>query len=327
MSKRIEALDLLSFILALLIVVQHCIDLPLLCSNPFTILLNGATRLAVSLFFLTSSYFFWLKVKKAKYTFASARKVIVRWGGMYVFWTCIHLSIYKFPWYYPTWGVLWFIYALIVGNLIGYFIIRYVKNIKIIFIFIVVVFSFLIIGDEFYKLLNPNSILLHTVDKAYDIFKGISTTFIPAVGFSLLGFMFVERENVECCREKTKGMLLLLFFLLFCGETYMAFVSQSYKAYGYFVLSAPTACVVFSFFKDLAWKIPYSILLKKLSSLIYLVHILFWIYWSKMYAGSFVVGSWYYNLDRFFYVISSTVLVSLIIIIISKKIKILRRFY
>lgn len=327
MSKRIEALDLLSFILALLIVVQHCIDLPLLCSNPFTILLNGATRLAVSLFFLTSSYFFWLKVKKEMYIFASARKVMVHWGGMYVFWSCIHLLVYKFPWYYPTWGVLWFIYALIVGNFIGYFIVRYVKSIKIILSFILCIFLLLIVGDEFYRLLNPNSLLLHIADKAYNIFKALSTTFIPAIGFSLLGFIFAEKGNVLHYRIRAKLMLMVLLFLLFCGETYMAFILQSYKEYGYFVLSAPTACVVFSCFLELKWEIPNSRLLKRLSSLIYLVHILFWIYWSKVYAGLFEPMTWYYSLDRMFYIISATVFVSLIIIVVSNKVKILRRFY
>lgn len=126
--KRNECIDVIKFILVSMIIVLHTIKMS--CYGNYFLYGFGylPQKLAVPLFFIISSYYFGKAINQSRSKWKIFLKYIVSWVVVYFFWSFIHLQFYEFPWYYPTRGILWFFYALIIGNVIVFLVTRIVKD-------------------------------------------------------------------------------------------------------------------------------------------------------------------------------------------------------
>lgn len=252
MKNNNDAIDIAKFIFSILIMQLHCIDS--LCLYDTNIVVWGifqtSLRLAVPFFFICSSYFFWKKIKRNASNAQAVGKIIFFWIIQYVFWSIIHLCFYKFDWYFPTAGVLWFFYALILGSLLSYVIVRICRyNIYIIFILISIISLFMSFGDAWYGYSQTIPVLSQIVNEYYVVMHSMRTCFTYGVLYSLLGYIlscsaiekFFKQIN---CRILLIGFILC--YILLVVETRYVYSTGSFKEFGHFFLTVPTITILFT---------------------------------------------------------------------------------
>ena len=195
---------------------------------------------------------------------------------MYLFWSFIHLQFYEFPWYYPTRGILWFFYALIIGNVIVFLATRVVKNKTLLIIWSIVLIIFMGLADGWYGYSTKIPILGKLIIGYYDIFETLLSGFTYGVLFSLISYLLVHFYEGQSDKLQIKKhvCIILIFLILYSVEGYYAYINGLPREYAFWFIMTPLCISIFTLILKIDIQIPYSNCLGKMSTLMYFIHII-----------------------------------------------------
>lgn len=274
-KKCIDILDITKFIMAFMVVGIHTLGrygiYPLF-------------RIAVPLFFMTSSYLFFSNCEKrtnVKYL----KKFCARNFKLYIFWFIVLMPIFlSFGGYLKgnlmfnffklgirflcgsTFAASWYIVALIIGISIIFFL----QKINIRFVLLMTFFIYVLccLNSNYRNLFDETSIII-MINKIYP--GTIYNSFFVGLFWIVLGYIFACKERTYNKKQSRVG--LLISFLLLLGEH--IFVTKSGFVVDndcYFML-IPTCCFAFENLINCKWNSQIDTrLLRKFSTIIYCVH-------------------------------------------------------
>lgn len=332
-AKRSNSIDLAKFVFATGIILLHTRPTENY-TNYFSYgFLYMLPILALSMFFLLSSFFFGESIRKAES--AAVYKVFIkhigRWIVCYLFWSAVHLMFYHFEWFYPTYGVLWFLYALIVGNVIVFLVTRVVKNKAILAGGALAVYVFMGLADAWYGCAVTVPVLGDMISSYYDTFFTMLSPFTFGTLFSLTAHLLVCVLSSEHKIELGIGThicITILLLVLLSIEGWYTYSKGFPKCYAFYFTIIPLGIAVCTLLLRMDAKIPYAGCLGKLSALMYYIHILFCLYWQKNYSGIYASDSELVRgLHSFAYVFVFTTWAAFILYLISRKVKFLRKLF
>ena len=286
-------------------------------------------KLAVPLFFLISSYFFWMAINKAENIGKIFVKYIGRWIICYLFWSFIHLRFYHFDWYYPTAGVLWFFYALTLGNIIVFLLTRIIKNKYVLTGYATIIIIFMALADGWYGKSITIPIIQYLVINYYNIFKTLLSGFTYGILFSIIAYFLAGIDLSKINFKLTKHIFItIILFVIYSIEGYYAYVNSLPREYAFYFFITPLCISIFTLLLRINIKVSYANCLGKISALMYYIHIMIYYHWSGFYSGLFINKSELVkDLHGFLYVYVFTTWLSFIIYLLSRKVKILRKLF
>ena len=143
-------------------------------------------------------------------------KNIGRWIFCYLFWSFIHLRFYWFDWYYPTGGVLWFFYALIIGNVIVFLVTRFVKSKLLLAICAFILGLFMALADAWYGVAIHIPVVKAIITSYYEIFKTLLSGFTYGILFSIVSYLLddVFRNGNRSIKLSVKKNICITVVLL-----------------------------------------------------------------------------------------------------------------
>ncbi len=280
-----DGADILKFIMSFLVVATH------------TEFLSGAlfpiTRLAVPVFFVLSSYFFYSKANKL----SKEESVIYfkSWSAhllkMYAFWFVLLLpltvyignyhklsffsailKLFRSLLFSSTFQSSWFLSALLIGNAIVFFL-SY-KKVRNVFLVILGVCAFaLALVSSNYTFLIRDSETLYTLYCSFkDIFALACRNFIVSIIYIVIGKLLSESDISKLSVRLCSG--LSFFSVLFLIGESAALKFFEIKVYYDDCLLLLPACSVFITALALNSKIKfrYAQVLRKMSSIVYCLH-------------------------------------------------------
>lgn len=250
MAKRKDSIDVVKFILASMIIILHTIQMNCF-TNYFTYgLLHMPQRLAVPLFFIMSSYFFWNSINQAENPIKKFLKNIGRWIFCYLFWSFIHLRFYWFDWYYPTGGVLWFFYALIIGNVIVFLVTRFVKSKLLLAICAFILGLFMALADAWYGVAIHIPVVKAIITSYYEIFKTLLSGFTYGILFSIVSYLLddVFRNGNRSIKLSVKKNICItvVLLILYSIEGWYTYIHTLPKEYGFYLFMVPLCISIFT---------------------------------------------------------------------------------
>ena len=314
-----------------MIIALHTIQMPLY-NNFFTFgYLHMPQRAATSMFFLISSYFFWVSINSSQNVYKTFIKHITRWLTCYAFWSFLHLRFYYFDWFYATYGVLWFLYALIIGNIIVFLTTRIIDN-KYFYLFSAVALSlFMSLADAWYNCAVNLPIIGKIITVYYNIFVSMLSPFTMGIVFSVVAYLLaglISNRSPNKISVKKHCGIAALFLTLFAVEGYYTCMHGFPKHYTFFFSTMPLCVSVFTLILKINIKVPYARCLGKLSALLYYIHILFYYYWVNTYSPVYeAYPESTKDFHTFFYTFICASWVSFIIYLLSKKVPILKSLF
>lgn len=275
--KKYDALDLTKIILSFMIVAIH--------TELFPKFLYPWLRLAVPLFFIISSFLLYTKINNSE---SQKEKIILknyiyRLLKYYFFWLIALLPITIYarrvwftngilvgminviikPFIGSTFIASWYIAALIIGNIIIYYLSKLTNN----FILILLCFiSYIIccISSSYSFLVTNNNTIFHFFD--FEIY----CSFFVSLIYILVGKIFSERKII------IKPYINIFLIIISCLFLYFEW-SLVYKASGtlnndcYFML-LPTSIFIFNYIINLNIHINNSAIIRQYSSFLYPLH-------------------------------------------------------
>lgn len=278
--ERKNAIDIMKFILALMVVAIHI--------NPFGeygYLRFPLTRVAVPLFFMVSSFFFFRKIHNKKRN--TVKNFVLRNIKLYFSWMVLLMPVTLRLQHYFTDGILigikkviisilfastfpgsWYISALLIDVLIINLLSKYLKDYTLLF-FGFVLYCSCCLMSNYGALLSTEGILINI----RNMYPGVFFNSFP-VGFFwvALGKVFAEKESL-CKKTAANGMFLVMGLILLIGEQILIKrLDCEYKNDCYFML-VPVCYVLFSIVLSLEIKVKKGELLQVISTVTYCLHI------------------------------------------------------
>lgn len=278
--------DITKFFLSLLVLAIH--------STLYPMALYPWLRIAVPLFFIISSYFFFSKIKDTdkKQQKNLLKKFVIRNLQLYLCWFIILspitfyirkelylsknffevlLKLLKNFLFGSLFIASWFIMALILGVLIIYFLSNLLKNNYIIFFIALTTFCFVTLASS-YKSVISDTFIKTIINKYTAIFGGLVCSFPAAIFWVFVGKLFAEQKF----KLKSASLLICLIILncaaLFAEWKYVISLDGSYNNDSYFFL-APLCILLFlglQKIKPIYWE--KSVFFKRTSTIIYVAH-------------------------------------------------------
>lgn len=311
-SNYYGGLDLLKFVLALFIVAAHTnlfVEYPILHQ-----LINPLLQLAVPSFFAISSYLFYEKASKTDIKELDALELnhLKRLLLFFVIWYILLLPKTYFAYFsIATWKEIvyamvfnstlsggWFIKALIINNIILFFMIKKnwvtVGSSFFIVLYIVLALGYTSVLNNFSRLFSPYfSFYYHT-------------------GFYCVGALIFKYKQSLCFSSK----YLLLFFIFLFILDYVSNVGDVL-----YRLLIPVVTILY--FLQFRTKTDYR-LLRKTSIIIYILHFaVIWCYnegcklWLESDSTPYIVLQ--YSITRFAIILSLCIVIALLILKFEKK--------
>ena len=285
---RYDGFDLIKFICSILIIFLHI--------NPFPeesfarFITKGIANIGVPIFFILSGFFFSLKLNNSDVAEHPKilKKYIARLLTLLAIWTVPYFFIYDLPWIIKgniflnlfeylkhvllggSEYFLWYIVSLIFGTVYYYFL----KNLKPHITFLIVLILFLIgsIGTSYTQILQDT-----VFEKVLCSYNNIFFTLRNGLFFGLpciyLGTVIAQKKDKI---NISKSLICFLFTaIIFAIECYCLFKNHlTVKTIQASVILLSIGCVLLM----LNVKInlgKYSLILRKLSFLIYVIHPLY----------------------------------------------------
>ena len=291
---------------------QHTIPMPCYSQNYFTYgILHMPQRLSVPIFFLMSSYFFFFNIKKDpldanKKFFMS----IVRLLKLYVIWSIIHFIVNSYDWFSVTpfnvggmkwyityvvlwakFGILWFMYSLIIGLILTYAISKLLPK-QLLIVIAIFLSIFMGMGDAWYGFIIQNNILADIYNNFYTKLISMRSGLTYGLLFGIIGYLLAEKDLMSSQIHKItiqQVLLCICSFLMYTAEGFIAFRLGYPQEYGIYFFSAPTAILIFNIVKNLNLPLIKSAkYFRKSSALIYFIHMLFIFFWDRAFT---VIGA------------------------------------
>lgn len=280
--------DVLKFVLAFLVVGIHAM--------PITFSLRPLFRVAVPLFFMMSSYFFFLKqshIQSYKDRKDALWNYIMRIIKLYIFWTVLLLPyiIYSRKWYIGdletvlkiiksvfisgTFSASWFLTSSIISVSLIWFLSKSFNNRTLLWIGIVA-YVICCLTSNYFSLYEsfPSSVPIY---KSFSyVFGKPCNSFLCAILFVVVGKILAENR----CFVPNKGLsiiLILSLLLLFVEEYVVSYFSLNLSNVDYsddcFIMLIPLCICSFMLLGQNPIKVPLDCrLLRNSSTIIYCVH-------------------------------------------------------
>jgi serine/alanine racemase len=340
--------DLFKFICAILIIGVH--------TEPFAFnywLDKGfglITRLAVPYFFVASSYFLFRNMNFTDPVNFSIKPIIRRIAVLYGMWSLIYLPLRIFTWLktdanmggiiieyigdifiYGTYSHLWFMPALILGVVLVYVLLRVFKMKSILAVSIVILSIGIMFSTYFpltKKVLSVWHLSLPFLDSEMSIFRTFPGLFygFPYVSLGAL----LASQHKEILEKDNMGKWILWFsisMMVLALESLIAFKLVGSKSTILWFSQLPATAFLFiiSLKSKMFIESSLSILLRKMSILIYTSHLLFY----RLFEALFIQSSseTFYQPMFFVAILTAAIIFSLGIIKLSTKWKVFKLLY
>lgn len=275
--------DLLKIILAFMIIVLHCNILP----PPFKAIL----RVAVPLFFMMTSYFFFNRVKnldKAS-TEKSLVKYISRNAMLYLFWFLIlfpiayssHISWhsgYLFDNYLHFWksflftGLFpasWFIPAAVIGMIIVYELSKFMSNVFLLLVGFLC--YFLCLADSsYYYLFEDNVLIKNILNVCHFFFGSCYLSFIQSIVWIVLGKILAE--SPMSCRLNHR-IYFGLSVIMLTAESLLVKKLYLFHDDACYLSLLPICLFLFVIIGESSISVKYNEMVRRISIILYCVHL------------------------------------------------------
>lgn len=294
-----NAIDLIKFICAILVVSIHVPPLSTYNETLNFVLVQGIAKFAVPLFFISSGYLFFNKIKTYNGTIITDKKnsklifkFIKKLSLIYAFWTIFYLF-----WLIPFWANggyltlinakgyilsiftngsyyhLWYITALIYGLIFSYFVLSLFKVRSV--MIMAILFYFIGIFAYSYRWIGEGIYIVDTFLEIYGSLGSISLGVFRAFPFLMIGYIFSKYKfNISIYLSI---FLCGIFIVLIGGEIYLLKTfSANTKQLSYIILTAITSLCIFNLVLKIKVKDNKKyIFLRNMSSIIYFAHPMF----------------------------------------------------
>ena len=207
---------------------------------------------------------------------------------------------------------------------------RIVKDKTLLIIWSIVLIIFMGLADGWYGYSTKVPILGKLIIGYYDIFETLLSGFTYGVLFSLVSYLLVHfcEGQSDKLQIKKYVCIILIFFLLYSVEGYYAYINGLPREYAFYFIMTLLCISIFTLILKIDIQIPYSKCLGKMSTLMYYIHIMIYYHWLGRYSGLFADKTEFVrDLHGFIYVYVFTTWIAFVIYLISKKVKILRKFF
>lgn len=321
-NNNLDFLDLVKFILSIMIVAIH--------SSIFPFVLYPWLRIAVPLFFIISSYFFFCKMNKCdienKKIFL--KKYIIRLLKYYLFWfiflfpafliirsnwfaseSNIILLLIRQLFFGSTFSASWFIMATILATVIIYFLSKKIDN-KVMFFLFFVSYLFCVIVSSYIELFDGT--IFESFYKVYIKFFSFPYLSFPiALIWILIGKIFAENKNGDITLSENIVLILLYSVCLFLEWRIVYNLNGSYNNDCYLFL-LPLCYYIFSFIKNIKINLKYAKRFRLISTITYPFHASFVIIFYDFFS-SYIANVNLLNILRFIIAIFISILFSLFV--------------
>lgn len=256
-----------------------------------TFVLHAPQRACVPLFFTISSYFFWggvLRASSSEQT-KKAWKTLWHWFQMYLSWSVVHFAVIVFVYWYSgqlSWaaiqfylvynilrakfGVLWYLYALVGGNLVGWLLYKITPKLMLGMAGFVTVA--MILGDTYFYALPQQGFLATWINQYYSLAVTFRTPFFIGLSLSAVGYVIATHEDTPIRYLKIKTITVVIAFLL---EVTVTRALNWPREYSWYLLTMPLAYYGVQFIRFQEYpnvKMETCRYCRKISGLIYFIH-------------------------------------------------------
>ena len=285
--KNNDLLDLVKLILAFMVVAIH--------SGLLDPALYPWLRLAVPLFFIISSYLFFLRVNNCKdghEKLIALKNFVLRNLKLYAFWFIVlfPLNIFTRGWFeYGFWnGIIsivrgfflastfvasWFIMALIIGTVIIFFASKKINN-TVLFIFGAVLYVLIAMRSSYIYLFLDIECLkdfLIGVKSYENIMNGPINSFPAGIFWIICGKIFADGGFK--LKIKTGSILLGISAALLLTEWVLLYNFTGYYNKDFYIMLAPCAIALFGILIQLKpISLKYAKEMRKMSVIVYASH-------------------------------------------------------
>lgn len=283
MKKSKDIFDILKIVLSVFVVGIH--------AEMFVTILNPLFRMAVPLFFITSSYFFFGKlqyVKGLNERRNCLKKFIKRNLTLYMFWFLVlmPITIYIRGWYNKpiieicvdiikrllfnsTFRASWYIIALTIGVSIVFFISKRLTNNAIIFIG-GIIYIICVLTSNYYGVIEDNVVFVKGYEWYISHFMSLINSWPVSLLWIALGKKIAEK-NTNYNMKLLVAIASVSFVSLYC-EQYFIYNAGISKANDCYFSLVPLCFSIFLMIKDLDVSCRNARIYRKLSTIIYTSH-------------------------------------------------------
>ena len=346
--KQYKSLDLAKFICAILIIILHTAPFASYSKVLTVGFRNIITIIAVPFFFLTSGFLAFKKIdslegeKKKTYVFQYLKRLVV----MYLIWTAVYFVFVAIKWnrngfsmssvleyikdffFEGSYSTIWFLPALFAATLIVY-LLHKKFNYRTIFIIACVIYLFTLGGSSYYGLVTKVPAIKAVYDLYYSFFDSIKNGVCFGMIFVSMGSMVSENE--EKIKQKMTAfrafLPVVIFAVLLAIEALIiGFTNWNLRGVDTIIMLLPFTYFFVRFL--LVWDIKISdricIAMRKYSILMFLTQRIPLSILELWFTDTFLVQN---SMVFFATVLSSTLLISFVILQVSKKITWLKFAY
>lgn len=297
-KEQYNAIDLAKFLCAILVVMVHIS--PLGVSDKFvvinTAIQDGVARIAVPFFFIASGFFLYKKTSYDNFDMKPTKKYVIKILKLYIIWTIIYLpisiqkmiasgnNIYDEIFLYirnsifkGSYSHLWYLPATIIGVLILSFCISKRIKIKHILFLAAILYIIGLFAQSWFVVIKPISVYAPTVWTCLKVIQAVIFTtrngVFDAFPFLCIGMLFAYRKIEIDMKKAVLGFFAFGFLLVVEAITVKTF--RFSIANDMYIFLVPTAFFFFYIAKNINLKNnDIYIVLRKLSSLIFYLHLL-----------------------------------------------------
>lgn len=281
--KNYDSLDLLKFISCLMIVAIH--------TQLFPMILYPWLRIAVPLFFITTSFLLFKKIKNNPEKKKDIlKKYIVRQLKFYLFWFICLLPItiyFRLEWFNnglligiiktitsilfsSTFIASWFIIASVEGIIIVSFLSDKLSK-KFLFAIFVLLYLICSFESSYYKLFDSLSII-YKIFSSYETFMpSFALSFPVSLIYILIGKSFAQKDESIKITKKDYIMLIIFCILLFIEWKTCYKYTKTFNNDCYFMI-LPCAYYIFKIFVSINIKLKNAKLLRMFSIISFPLH-------------------------------------------------------
>lgn len=334
--KKTASFDIAKFICAFLVIMIHTFPLSGIWENGNTILVSYVARIAVPLFFVISSYFFFQHQDENH-----IKTFMKRLGKIYIIWSLIYLPFFIWyqkdylsfitiiKWffnffingsYYHLWFIPALIFAMYIVNLL-----RKHFNLKQMITISLVLYFIGYLGNIHMEYLLDHPLLSIVWDPYIEIFNTTRNGLFFGIPFVTMGYLCASQPYQN--HPKDTRFFLLSSICIYVIELWLYQEMDILEDRSCMYLTLiPLVYYVFRWLESKEIEIkPKHIMLRKMSLLIYVSHIAIYIVLGKIFAMTRIdIAS---NLEMYFYTSILSLLLSGGIVYLSKYIPQLKHLY
>lgn len=343
--KQYHSLDLAKFISAVLIIVLHTGPLSSYSSVLHYGLRNIVTVVAVPFFFMASGFLLFVKLNRLPAEEGSAyfKRYIGRLVLMYVLWSAVYFPFVLTDWlqngctvmdvlqyikrffFEGSYETIWFLPALITASALVYFVHKRLSFRNIVLVALPF-YIFACLGSSYYGLTEQIPVLRAVFHAYFSFFDTIKNGVLFGFLFVALGAAFTESRKPV--RQGRAFLFSAVFFVLMAGETVAQTVLHwSTNGVDTKLLLAPLSICLFAWVLSLQLPDTHPeayVWIRKLSLLMFLSQRIFLTLFDRYLSDSVWVTN---SLLYFVSIFALTLAFSALFILLSQKLKVLRRFY